>query len=234
MSDGSGGASRRLLLLLGPVAAGKGTQAEALSHRLNLAHLASGDLFRQQVQSGSELGRKANEYMDRGELVPDDLTIAMFMDRLDEPDAERGAILDGFPRTVGQARALDATLSERGEALDRVILIDVPDEEIVRRVAGRRVCPVDHRTYHVTDDPPSKPGRCDLDGTELVHRDDDRPEVVRARLEKQMPPMREVVEHYRRSGIVERFDGTQPIPAITAEILARLDAQPAAGGGSDG
>jgi adenylate kinase len=219
-----GGSSlpRRLLLLLGPLGAGKGTQASALSRRLGLAHLASGDLFRQQARSGTDLGRRAKAYMDRGELVPDDLTIALFMDRLTWPDAARGAILDGFPRTVGQARALDAVLAERGERLERVILIDVPEDEIVRRVAGRWVCPVCQTPYHETDEPPRVAGRCDRDGAELVQREDDRPDVVRARLEKQVPPMREVVEHYRAAGIVDRVDGTQPVKAVTGQLLERL------------
>jgi adenylate kinase len=213
---------RRILLLVGPVGAGKGTQAAALSGELGLAHLASGNLFRQAVIDGSPLGEQARVYMERGDLVPDDMTIEMFMHELSKPAAARGAILDGFPRTVTQARALDATLAERGEQIERVISIEVPMEELVARVAGRRVCPECGTPYHVDSDPPKVPGRCDNDGTELQQRDDDRPEVVRARLEKQVRPMLEVLDYYDQKGMVQHVDGTQPIPAVTREILDGL------------
>lgn len=213
---------RRILLLVGSVGAGKGTQAAALSGELGLAHLASGNLFRQAMRDGTELGEKARAYMQRGDLVPDDITIEMFMHELAQPPAARGAILDGFPRTVTQARALDATLDERGERIERVISIEVPVEELVARVAARRVCPTCGTTYHLVSDPPRVPGRCDRDGAELQQRDDDRPEVVRARLAKQVEPMLEVLEHYDRKGIVLRVDGTRPIEGVTHEILEGL------------
>ncbi|MGZ6255502.1 MAG: adenylate kinase family protein [Candidatus Limnocylindria bacterium] len=215
---------RRILLLVGSVGAGKGTQASALSQALGLAHLASGNLFRQALRDGTELGERARAYMERGDLVPDDMTIGMFMHELSQPSAARGAILDGFPRTVAQARALDATLAERGEGIERVISIEVPVEELVARVAGRRVCPECGTPYHVVSDPPRVPGRCDNDGAELQLRDDDRPEVVRARLEKQVKPMLEVLEHYDRKGIVQHVDGTQPIADVTRDILEGLRA----------
>ena len=215
---------RRILLLVGSVGAGKGTQAAALSGELGLGHLASGNLFRKALQDGSPLGEQARAYMERGDLVPDDVTIQMFMDELSRPGAARGAILDGFPRTVAQADALDATLAERGEQIERVISIDVPVDELVARVAGRRVCPECGRTYHVAGDPPRVPGRCDNDGAELQQRDDDRSEVVRARLEKQVAPMLEVLDYYDRKGIVQHVDGTQPIDAVTREILEGLRA----------
>jgi len=215
---------RRILLLVGSVGAGKGTQAAALSKELGLAHVASGNLFRQALRDGSELGEKARVYMERGDLVPDEITIEMFMHELSRPTAARGAILDGFPRTVAQARALDATLAARGEKVERVISIEVPIEELVARVAGRRVCPTCGTPYHVVDDPPRVPGRCDKDGAELQQRDDDRPEVVRARLAKQVVPMLEVLDHYDQKGIVHRVDGTRPIPEVTADILEGLRA----------
>jgi adenylate kinase len=215
---------RRILLLVGSVGAGKGTQAATLSGELGLAHLASGNLFRQALRDGSPLGEQARTYMERGDLVPDDITIQMFMHELSQPAAARGAILDGFPRTVAQARALDATLAERGEQIERVISIEVPVEELVARVAGRRVCPVCGTPYHVDSDPPRVPGRCDKDGAELQQRDDDRPEVVRARLEKQVRPMLEVLDYYDQKGIVQHVDGTQPIPAVTKEILEGIRA----------
>jgi adenylate kinase len=223
--DGGRAASsrgRRILLLVGSVGAGKGTQAAALSNELGLAHLASGNLFRQALRDGSELGERARAYMERGDLVPDDLTIEMFMQELSRPAAARGAILDGFPRTVAQALALDETLAARGEQIERVISIEVPVEELVARVAGRRVCPQCGTPYHVEGDPPRVPGRCDHDGAELQQRDDDRPEVVRARLAKQVVPMLEVLEHYEQRGIVQHVDGRQPIDAVTREILAGL------------
>jgi adenylate kinase len=160
--------------------------------------------------------------MERGDLVPDGITIEMFMQELSQPGAARGAILDGFPRTVAQAMALDATLAERGEQIERVVSIEVPVEELVARVAGRRVCPVCGTPYHVTAEPPRVAGRCDHDGAELVQRDDDRDEVVRARLEKQVRPMLEVLAYYDRRGIVQRVDGTRPIDEVTREILEGL------------
>jgi len=215
---------RRILLLVGSVGAGKGTQAAALSRELGLMHLASGNLFRQALRDGSQLGEQARAYMERGDLVPDEITIGMFMHELSQPAAARGAILDGFPRTVAQAKALDATLAERGEQIERVISIEVPVEELVARVAGRRVCPVCGTPYHVAGDPPRVPGRCDNDGAELQQRDDDRPEVVRARLAKQVMPMLEVLEYYDQKGIVQHVDGRQPIEAVTNEILEGLRA----------
>jgi len=213
---------RLILLLMGSVGAGKGTQAATLSDRLGLVHLASGNLFRQALRDGSALGEQARSYMERGELVPDAITIGMFMEELAQPAAKGGAILDGFPRTVTQAQALDATLAARGESIERVISIEVPLEELVARVAGRRVCPTCGTPYHLAGESPRVPGRCDRDGTPLVQRDDDRAEVVRARLAQQVAPMLEVLAHYDAAGIVERIDGRRPIPEVTAAILEAL------------
>ena len=220
---GADARERLILLLVGAVGAGKGTQAAILSKRLGIPHLASGNLFRAAMQAGTPLGEEAREYMERGELVPDEVTIGMFMDELARPAAVRGAILDGFPRTVGQARALDATLAEQGERIRRVIYIEAPTEVLVRRVAGRWICPECGTPYHEDTDPPTVAGRCDRDGTALRQRDDDRPEVVRARLERQVPPMLAVVDHYEAAGIVDRLDGTLPIERVTEEILSRID-----------
>lgn len=211
-----------ILVLVGAVGTGKGTQAKALSRRFGLPHLASGNLFRAALAAGTPLGEDARHYMERGELVPDDITIAMFMDELAKPHAARGAILDGFPRTVGQAKALDETLAAQGEKVDLVLFIEVPTEDIIRRVAGRWMCPIDGSTYHETADPPKQPGICDKDGTPLRQRNDDRPEVVRARLDQQVPPMLGVVEHYEQLGSVVRIDGRQPIEAVTRDILAAV------------
>jgi adenylate kinase len=220
-------AERLILLLVGAVGAGKGTQASILSRELGLVHLASGNLFRAALRAGTPLGEAAREYMEAGELVPDELTIAMFMEELARPQADAGAILDGFPRTVGQAKALDNTLAGSGERIRRVLYIEVPTELLVRRVAGRWICPQCGTTYHVDTDAPRTAGRCDREGTALTQRDDDRPEVVRARLAKQVPPMMAVVEHYERAGIVERIDGTQPIEAVTEMILGSIGARAA-------
>ena len=209
---------RLILLLVGAVGAGKGTQASILSRELGIPHLASGNLFRAAMAAGTPLGEEARTYMQAGELVPDEITIGMFMDELAKPHAARGAILDGFPRTVGQARALDDTLAAQGERIRRVIYIEVPTEQLVRRVAGRWVCPQCGTPYHEDTDPPRAPGICDRDATPLRQRDDDRPEVVRARLDRQVPPMLEVVAHYERAGIVDRLDGTRPIDDVTAAI----------------
>ena len=217
---------RRILLLVGPVGAGKGTQAVVLGHELGLVHLASGNLFRKALQDGSPLGERARSYMQRGDLVPDEITIEMFMHELATPAAAAGAILDGFPRTVAQARALDATLAAHGTPIERVISIEVPVEELVARVAGRRTCPSCGTSYHLSGEPPRMAGRCDRDGTPLVQRDDDRPEVVRARLAKQIAPMLEVLAHYDATGIVARVDGTQPIGEVTAAILGSLASTP--------
>lgn len=221
---------RLILLLVGAVGAGKGTQASILSRKLGLVHLASGNLFRAALAAGTELGEAAREYMQRGELVPDELTIAMFMEELARPEADAGAILDGFPRTVGQAKALDDTLAARGEGIRRVLYIEVPTDVLVRRVAGRWICPVCGTPYHVDTDPPREAGRCDKEGAELTQRDDDRPEVVTARLAKQVPPMLAVVEHYERAGIVARLDGTMPIERVTEAILASIGDRAASGG----
>jgi adenylate kinase len=229
MTDTAGlrdrGNERLIVLLVGAVGTGKGTQAKALSRELGLPHLASGNLFRAAMAAGTPIGEEAREYMQRGELVPDEKTIGMFMEELAKPPAARGAILDGFPRTVGQARALDETLDAVNEEVDRVIFIEVPTDVIIRRVGGRWVCPTCGTPYHETADPPRVPGVCDKEGTPLRQRDDDRPEVVQARLDRQVPPMLEVVEHYERAGIVDRVDGTQPIDVVARDILSRMRAE---------
>jgi adenylate kinase len=213
-----------IVLLVGPPGAGKGTQAATLSRQLGVPHLASGNLFRAAMEAGTPLGEEARRYIERGELVPDETTIGMFMAELANPAAATGAILDGFPRTVAQARALDRELAGQRESVGRVIFIDVPTEELVSRLAGRWICPTCSTPYHEVTDPPRVPGRCDREGDTLTQREDDRPEVVRARLERQVPPMLDVIDHYERRGLVDRIDGAQPIEAVTADILERIGA----------
>lgn len=213
---------RLILLLVGAAGAGKGTQAAVLSSDLGIPHLASGNLFRAAMAAGTPLGQEAKSYMERGELVPDATTIGMFMEELSRPEAANGAILDGFPRTEAQAQALDATLAGMGERVGKVVYIEVPTETLVERLAGRWVCPVCGTPYHEINDPPRVPGRCDREGAEIVQRDDDRPEVVRARLEQQVPPMLDVVAHYEGTGVVEHVDGERSIDEITDDILRRV------------
>jgi len=213
---------RLILLLVGAAGAGKGTQAAVLSSDLGIPHLASGNLFRAAMAAGTPLGQEAKSYMERGELVPDATTIGMFMEELSRPEAANGAILDGFPRTEAQAQALDATLAGMGERVGKVVYIEVPTETLVERLAGRWVCPVCGTPYHEINDPPRVPGRCDREGAEIVQRDDDRPEVVRARLEQQVPPMLDVVAHYEGAGVVEHVDGERSIDEITDDILRRV------------
>ena len=220
-TDESAPGGRLILLLIGAVGAGKGTQADLLSDELGIPHLASGDLFRQALRDGTPLGEQARGYMERGDLVPDEVTIGMFMEELARPEAARGAILDGFPRTVAQARSLDETLAGQGERIARAIYIEVPTEELVSRVSGRSVCPTCGTVYHDVSDPPRQAGICDKDGTPL-RRDDDRPEVVRARLEKQVPPMLEVVDHYRSARALTAVDGRQSIGEVQSAIREAL------------
>ncbi len=178
----------RVYVMVGSPGAGKGTQAQLLSTALTLPHIASGDLFRAALASGSPLGREARGFMDSGSLVPDELTVRMISDRLDEPDAKAGAILDGFPRTLPQARSLDALLAQRGARVSGALYIDVSQEELVRRLSGRWICQgAEQHVYHQSLRPPARPGVCDVDGSELQQRPDDRPDTIRTRLELQLP-----------------------------------------------
>lgn len=222
----------RIIVLLGPPGAGKGTQAARLAADLGLAHVATGDLFRASVAAGTELGRLAKRYMDRGELVPDDVTLGMLLTRLGEPDAAAGAVLDGFPRTRAQAEALDRALADRGERVEVALLIEVPEDVLVARLADRWICQAAGHIYSRTARPPRLEGRCDIDGSPLIQRADDRPETVRARLAQQLGPLAEVVAHYERTGVLRRIDGTRSIEAVGAALRDALAS--VAGAGSAG
>lgn len=205
------------LVLLGPPGSGKGTQGERLQSELGLPYFATGDILRAAVREQSDLGRAAQEHMDRGDLVPDALIIEMIAERLTAPGAEDGFILDGFPRTLAQAEALERSLGDLGRELSAAVLIDVPDREVVRRLSGRRVCPDGH-IYHVEFDPPREEGICDTDGKPLEIRDDDRPEVVKRRLEQYHEKTEPLVGHYESRGLLHRIDGTGEPGRVTAAI----------------
>jgi adenylate kinase len=209
------------LILLGPPGAGKGTQAERLTEDFPLAYVATGDMLRQAVKDGTDLGTKAKEYMDRGDLVPDDVIIGVILDRLDEPDTGDGFLLDGFPRTDKQAEALDEALKKVDRRLTATLLIDVPGDDIVRRLSGRRVCPNGH-TYHVEHNPPKKEGVCDVDGEPLSQREDDREETIRKRLDVYQKQTSPLVEYYDDNGILHRFDGTRSPTEVHDHLRATI------------
>jgi adenylate kinase len=211
-----------MLVLLGAPGAGKGTQAGVLAERLQVPHLASGDLLRTAVSAGTELGRQVEGFMSRGELVPDQTMVDVFIDRLDQADATNGAILDGFPRTRPQAEVLDASLGERGGRVDLALDIDVPADELVRRLSGRWICSQSGHPYHETAHPPRVPGRCDIDGSPLIQRDDDKPETIRSRLANQLAALEDVIDHYREAGVLRVIDGTRPIEEVSAALLAQV------------
>jgi adenylate kinase len=211
------------VVLLGAPGVGKGTQAEILSDRLAIPHVATGDLFRSAVREGSKIGLEARRYMERGQLVPDDITVRMLLDRLAQPDARSGVILDGFPRTAAQAEALDRALAEHGTKVDHAVEIEVPSDELVRRLSGRWICEANGHVYNEATNPPRAPGVCDLDGSRLIQREDDRLDTVRARLEQQLGSLREVSQHYRDQGILRTVDGRRSIDEVAADILAAVE-----------
>jgi adenylate kinase len=214
--------SERNLVLLGPPGAGKGTQAERLRADFELPYYATGNILREAVEQETELGRKAKEFMDAGELVPDELICAVIAERLDLPEAADGFLLDGFPRTIGQAEMLEGALDEHGRQLTAVLLIEVPDEEVVRRLSGRRTCVKNGHVYHVEFDPPKNEGVCDQDGSRLVQRDDDKPETIRKRLEVYHEQTSPLEDWYEERGLLRRFDGTRSPDEVHSHIRATL------------
>jgi adenylate kinase len=210
------------LILLGPPGAGKGTQAKRLREDFPLLYLATGDILRAAVKEGTPLGLEAKSYMDRGELVPDDLIIRVIVDRLGDDDAADGFLLDGFPRTVAQAEALEAALSELGRSLTAALLIDVPDDVVVKRIAGRRVSVKTGQVYNVYFDPPKHEGVCDVDGSRLVQREDDQEDTVRRRLEVYREQTEPLIDYYEDRGLLKRFDGSRSETEVHDHIRATL------------
>ena len=211
-----------VLVLLGAPGAGKGTQAEVLSEKLGIPHVATGDLFRAAVRDATPIGLEARRFMERGQLVPDDITIRMLLERLSKPDAANGAILDGFPRNGAQAGTLDTALAQDGGRVDRAVLIEVPDEELIRRMSGRWVCEEAGHVYNESTNPPLQAGICDLDGSPLIQREDDKAETIRARLDLQLASLREVIDHYAATGNLRRVDGLQAIDDVSEDLLAEV------------
>jgi adenylate kinase len=211
------------LILLGPPGAGKGTQAALLVETWKLAHIATGDMFREAMRSGSEVGRQAKAYYDRGELVPDELTIRMLLERISQPDCARGCLLDGFPRNLDQAEALDAALSKRSQAVDHAAYIRVGEEELVQRLSGRWTCRGCGAVYHERYSPPKTAGRCDQCDGELYQRSDDQPETVRRRLGVYFRDTAPLVEYYRQGGKLVEVDGGQSIEAVGRALKEALE-----------
>lgn len=210
------------IVLLGPPGAGKGTQAQLISSKLGLPHVSSGDLFREHLKAETELGRLAKYYMDRGELVPDDVTIEMVRQRLSQPDCAAGALLDGFPRTPPQAEALSKMLEDFNGKVDAVPYIHVPEEILVERLSGRWTCRAEGHVFHEKYNPPREAGRCDIDGSELYQREDDKAETVINRIRVYFKQTMPLIEYYRQQGVLIEVDGSQPIERVSADLLAVL------------
>lgn len=211
-----------ILVLLGPPGAGKGTQAQVLSQETGLAHVSSGDIFRENLKNKTELGKKAQIFVDSGELVPDDITIGMIRERLARPDCQKGVLLDGFPRTPAQAAALSQMLSEMNQQVNLVPYISVPAEVLIERLSGRWTCRAEGHVYHQLYNPPKQAGICDVDGSELYQREDDKPETVRRRIEVYLSQTSPLIEYYRKEGLLFEVDGTQAIDQVTEQLLAEV------------
>ena len=212
------------IVMLGAPGAGKGTQAKMIAAKYQIPHISTGDIFRANIKNGTELGKKAKSYMDQGLLVPDELTVDLVIDRLAQDDCKNGYILDGFPRTIPQAEALDAALAKLGEKMDYAIDVDVPDENIVNRMSGRRACLNCGATYHLISIPPKVEGICDRCGSEIVLREDDKPETVQKRLKVYHEQTQPLIDYYKNQGILKSVDGTQPMDEVFKAIVTILGA----------
>ena len=206
------------IVLMGPPGAGKGTQADVMARNLFVPHISTGDIFRANIKAGTELGQLANQYISKGDLVPDEVTLAMIKDRLAEDDCAKGFILDGLPRTIGQADALEAILAEQGKQLDKVVNIDVPEELLIARLCGRRVCRNCSHTYHLENNPPTEAGRCDECGGELYQRADDSEETIKNRLEVYRAQSEPLIAYYEQKGLLLSINGNQTINNVLMDI----------------
>jgi len=213
----------KYIVLLGPPGAGKGTQAEVLSEKTGLAHISSGDIFRENFKAQTELGKLAQGFMNRGELVPDDVTIAMIRERLGRPDCKEGAILDGFPRTPAQAEALGEMLAELGGKVVCVPYISVPSTVLIERLSGRWTCRAQGHIYHTVYNPPQKAGVCDEDGSDLYQREDDQPATVERRIRVYLEQTSPLIDYYRQTGLLAEIDGTKTIDQVTSELLSAVN-----------
>lgn len=212
------------IVMLGAPGAGKGTQAKMIASKYQVPHISTGDIFRANIKNGTELGKKAKEYMDQGLLVPDELTVDLVIDRLSQDDCKKGYILDGFPRTIPQAEALDAALAKRGEKMDFAINVDVPDENIISRMSGRRACTGCGATYHIVYNPSKKGDVCEVCGETLILRDDDKPETVQKRLIVYHDQTQPLIDYYTGQSILKTVDGTQDMNDVFAAITEILEA----------
>ncbi|MGD6772727.1 adenylate kinase [Staphylococcus simulans] len=211
------------IILMGLPGAGKGTQASEIVKKFPIPHISTGDMFRKAIKDETELGKEAKSYMDRGELVPDEVTVGIVKERLSEDDAKKGFLLDGFPRTLEQAEALSKIMTELGRKIDAVINIEVPEEELMNRLTGRRVCEVCGTTYHLVFNPPKVDGVCDLDGGKLYQREDDNPETVAKRLEVNVKQSKPILEYYDKEGVLKNVDGSKDIQEVTESVIDILE-----------
>ncbi len=211
------------IIMLGAPGAGKGTQAKMLSEKYDIPHISTGDIFRANIKNNTELGKKAKSYMDAGQLVPDELVVDLVVDRIKAKDCFKGFILDGFPRTIPQAEALDYALNNQNEKIDYAINVDVPDEDIIERMSGRRACVGCGATYHLVYNPTKKEGICDVCGEKLILRDDDKPETVKKRLQVYHEQTQPLIDHYEKKGALLTVDGTQDIKVVFEDITKVLD-----------
>jgi len=212
----------KYIVILGPPGAGKGTQAEAISKKLHLPHISSGDIFREHLKNQTELGKLAAGYINKGELVPDDVTIAMIRERLSRPDCQSGALLDGFPRTPAQAEALGKMLAELQGQVNCVPYISVPEGILIERLTGRWTCRATGHIFHEKFNPPLKPGVCDLDGSELYQREDDKAETVKRRIRVYLEQTQPLIDYYQQRGLLAEVDGRKPIEQVTVDLLTAL------------
>ena len=213
------GDAAKCVILLGAPGAGKGTQADILQQRLGLAHISSGDLFRENISKQTPLGKLAKSYMDKGELVPDDVTVQMVLERIARPDCARGVVFDGFPRTEAQAQALSAALTKAGKQVNGAVLVNVRDQVLIERLSARWICPADGTVYNMLSNPPRVNGRCDKDGSALEQRNDDKPETVRRRLDVYHTQTKPLIDYYRAEGLLHEVDGEREIDRVQADLV---------------